>query len=128
MYETFGLKTRLISNDLGGWGPIESEGLLAAGIVQGFNISNRKHLLSDMRKLSRGEWVKIVKQDVEVEYPDGSSRIVQKNARVIMADPEEYKQVGLYFIEGATTTSTGFLRHISKTKEKIGRASCRERV
>lgn len=120
MYENFGLTTRVISNDLGGWGPLESEGLIEAGIVEAFNVSGRKFLLSDMRKLSRGWWPKIVKQEREVEQPDGTTVTKIVNVREILEDREALGKVGLYFLEGSTTTSTSFLRHITKTKEKIG--------
>lgn len=120
MYETFGLTTRLISNDLGNWGPIESEGLIDAGIVDAFNVSGRTNLLADMRKLSRGWWPKVVIEEREFENPDGSTSIKKVKVRKIVEDSEGLKKVGLYFIEGATTTSTAFLRHITKSEDKIG--------
>lgn len=117
MYETYGLTTRLISADLGGWAPVEKEELIKVGIVEAFNVSSRPNLLADTRKLSRGWWPALVKEQREVEQPDGSFTAKEVTVRRICENKAKLEKVGLYFVEGATSLSTAFLRHITKQSE-----------
>lgn len=106
MYKTYGLTTRLISSE--GWEPIENEGLIKSptnpyGIVEAFSIVNRPRLLSDIRKLSRGWWPKVTKEEINGEM---------RNVRRILEDVEALGKVGLYFIETLDGISDRFMNYI----------------
>lgn len=115
MYQTYGLTTRLISADLGGWGPVEKAGLIKAGIVSAFNVASRPNVLSDWRKLGRGEWPKILTEK-------------GKKIRRIVSDPQELAKVGLYFIESTNEISDGFMRYIPTKSEVSYRKDGSEQV
>lgn len=104
MYETYGLTTRLISADLGGWKPVELSGLTKAGIVSTFNMSNRVRLLSDWRKLGKGHWPRQVEE--------GGKKVWR-----LLPDEGAIRKVGLYFIENLTSISDSFLRYIPQQSE-----------
>lgn len=113
--EKYNKKTRLISADGGGWSPVEDEGLIynsktnPEGIVHAFNMSNRKLFLADWRRLSRGDWPKIVKG--EAGLGEDPTKIYRK---ILPSTSQELSEIGLIFIEGLTSISAGFLSHISK--------------
>lgn len=111
VYETWGLTTRLISSE--GWEPVENEGLIKAGIVSAFNISARPRLLSDVRKLSRGYWPKVIEEEV-AELDENGIEIGRKKQRVrrIVEDKEEFNKVGLYFIETLDGISNLFMKYL----------------
>lgn len=109
MYEDYGLTTRVVSADLGGWGPIEREGLISSGIADAFSLTGRIDLLSDTRKLCRGYWPEIVIEDQEFELPDGSTKTRKVKRRVLVNDPVKFSKVGLYFIDGCTGMSDSLM-------------------
>jgi hypothetical protein len=119
-YEQFGLLTRVVTVE--GVEPIENDGLIyhpklnPDGIVQHFNVSARTNLLADMRKLSRGYWPKIVREEVPIKDELGNETGQTKlaNVRRIVQDNALLDRVGLYFIETADGISDAFMRHIIK--------------
>ena len=90
IYKKYGKITRLISSDGGGWAPVEDENLLISkdnpigngGIVEAFNMTNRKKYLSEWRKLAQGYWPKVVEEDGK------------KVRRFVMTSQEEWKKIG----------------------------------
>ena len=115
VYKKYGKKTRLISSDGGGWSPVEDEGLVyhpktnPDGIIYTFNMTNRKLYLAEWRKLSRGDWPKVVKGEASLgEDPNKAYR------KILPSTAQEMNEIGAYFNEGLTSMSSGFLSHISK--------------
>lgn len=128
IYEMFGLTTRLISVE--GWGPVENEGLVQAGIVKPFNVGNAKNLLSAMRKLSRGYWPGIVEEETSICDDNGIELRIEKQKKwKLIENKEEFNKVGLYFIETSDGISDAFMRHIIKqeTIEEDDRGKLRVR-
>lgn len=113
MYETFGLTTRLISCE--GWEPVENEGLIKAGIVSAYSLNTAKKFLSATRKLSRGWWPKVIREDVDItdenKIVTGTKSV---NVRRILEDPEALSKVGLYFIESADSISDTYMDFIKQ--------------
>src|ERR1700722_7173011 len=115
MYESFGLMSRLISHDLGGWGPVEREGLIyhstknKEGIIQATNISSTATLLSDTRKLARGYWPKLFKNQ--------ETGVITKR---IVEDTVALSKIGLYFIEGCSSISDGFMHFCVQEETEEG--------
>lgn len=120
VYKKFGLTTRLISAE--GWAPVENEGLIEAGVVSAYNVAGSKNLLSTMRKLSRGWWPKILVEDVPVLTEDGieTGQFKKTRVRKVVEDSEEYRKVGLYFIETTDGIGDAFMRHIIRQETNQG--------
>lgn len=113
MYETFGLTTRLISAE--GWGPVENEGLIKAGVVEAYSLKTAKKFLSATRKLSRGWWPKIVREDVDITDENGVVIGTEnKLVRRIVQDNEALSKVGLYFIETADSIADAYMDFIKQ--------------
>lgn len=125
VWKKFGKRTRLISGDGGGWKPVEDERIDPTnpnspfliksaknpeGIVDVINITNRPHLLADMRRLSRGAWL------YKVKGKDGQA----EERWLDWATRGEKDNIGAIFIEGLTSIATGFLNHISKQDNRAG--------
>ncbi len=113
--EKYNKKTRLISSDGGGWSPIEDENLIydpranPDGLVHAFNMTNRNNLLADWRKLAKGQWPKVVKGEAHL-----GEDVTKMYRKFQPTSPEEWKDIGCYFIEGLTSVGSGFISHISK--------------
>ena len=119
VYEKFGKKTRLISASGGGWEPLEREGLIDLGIVEPFDIRNRKMALSDVRRLSEGYWPRVVEEDrggrkVRVRKFDGDD--------ICRVGPAEWKTIGLVAVECLASIASLLMGHIADTNsaEKVG--------
>lgn len=110
-YKMYGLTTRLITAE--SYGPVENEGLIQAGIVSVYNIAGAKHLLSTMRKLSRGWWPKVLVEEVPVLDELGVElRREKRRVKRVVEDSDEFNKVGLYFIETTDGIGDAFMRHI----------------
>lgn len=117
VYETWGLTTRLISSE--GCEVVKNEGLIDAGIVSYYNVLNAKKFLSSTRKLSRGEWPRIITRDDPINDENGiqvGSRKVK--VREMFNDKEDFNKVGLYFIETTDGISDAYMNFI-KNEETI---------
>lgn len=117
VYETTGKTTRVITSDMGGIGPIEREGLIAAKIVSHFNAAgDNPKLLANWRKLSRGWWPKVELEMVEQKDSDGciTGPAIETKVNRLREDKLALSKVGLYCIEGATSTSDQLMRHLVK--------------
>lgn len=117
IYERTGKISRIITNDLGGIGPIEREGLIEAGIVSVHKCAgDSPKTLANWRKLSRGWWPTV---EVEMVPQLDSEGIIigdpiQKKVRKLRAAPELLKNVGLTFVENLTTISEQLMGHLVK--------------
>ena len=118
IYKAFGLTTRLVSSE--GWEPIANDELISSGVLSAFNVSTRKLLLADMRKLSKGYWPKVVEEEVAV-FDENQIQIGTKKAKVrrIVEDAASFSKVGMYAIETLDGIADRFMSHIIK-EEKIG--------
>src|SRR5882672_129271 len=82
----YGLKTRLLSADPGGWKPIEH--LVEAGYIEPYQVSlMSKYPLEIITKVSQGYW--------PVDTTDPNSKLVKG----------ELKDIGAYAFEGMSTFS-----------------------
>lgn len=119
VYKKFGLTTRLISAE--GWAPVENEGLIEAGIVSAYNVAGSKNLLSTMRKLSRGWWPTVCVEEVPILDENGIQTGTQKRrVRKVVEDAEDFRKVGLYFIETTDGIGDAFMRHIIRQETSQG--------
>lgn len=109
MYEKFGLLTRWVSSDGGGWKPCEDEGLIEAGIVTALDVTGRRHILADMRKLTQGWWPQVVVNEKG-----------QRVRRIERLSKEDAAKVGLLVVEGTTSLGTAFKLHIAKYGAAMG--------
>lgn len=101
VYATTGKKTRLISSDGGGWGPLKVE--VDAGIIEPFHVSSDKDPLGVWRKLSKGYW----------------PSVLEHNGQALLAAPtaETWKNVGAIVVEGLTSIAAIImLDHLSKQR------------
>lgn len=123
MYETHGLTTRLISADLGGWSVVSREGLIQAKIVDAFNLAGRPKLLNIIRKLARGQWPTVVTKTVALLDADGveTGQTKQQKCLELQDNPAALAKVGLYFIEGCTSISDGFMKFIVDEEAETGK-------
>lgn len=118
IYEEFGLFTRIVSIE--GWEPLENEGLILNqtnknGIIQAINVSARKFLLADLRKLVKGYWPKTVEEDVPILDENGIQTGTERKKVVrILEDAKQFDKIGLYIFETADGIADAFMRHIIK--------------
>ena len=63
IYEEFGLVTDWISSDGGGWKPVEDQGMIEVGVVNALDITGRRYILADSRKLMQGWWPQVVRNE-----------------------------------------------------------------
>jgi hypothetical protein len=91
--EKYGKRTRLVSADGGGFGPIQS--LIDAGIVEVWPIRNRLHFIEAVDKACQGWW--------PVDPRDPRSPIEPPNAN------PSIREVGLYAFEGLTSFGSGIM-------------------
>lgn len=109
IYEKYGLLTRWITADGGGYKPVQDAGLEELGIVKVLDITGRKHILADARKLIRGWWPQVVVNESG-----------QRVRRMSPISAEEAKKIGCYVAEGTTSFSTAFKLHISRNAPGMG--------
>ncbi len=110
IFQKYGLRSRLISADGGGYAPFVDSGMIARKEVDVFDISNRKLALADLRRLSEGYWPRYKR--------DGGEYF--KSDEKCLTSPEQFKEIGAYLIEGASSISKLLLNHISKQEEGVG--------
>lgn len=111
--ENQGKHFRMIHSDGGGYAPFQDSGMIEDGRVRVFDMSNRKHALSDYRKLSGGYWPKIMlntKTQERVEY-------FQKDEK---CETKDWGKVAGYIIEGLASTGEALKTHISNQNEGVG--------
>lgn len=109
VYEKYGLLTEWISSDGGGWKPVEDQGMIDLGVVMALDITGRAHILADTRKLMKGWWPQIMRNERG-----------QRVRRMAPRTPEDAARIGLLVVEGATSLSEAFKLHISKTGSGMG--------
>lgn len=102
-YERYGLKTRLISSDGGGWSPLDP--LINLGIIEAWSVMQLEQPLATLRKLSRGYWP-----------------VAVGNGKMEMRPPSDngMASVGAYGIEGLSSISETVMRALVQRGEKLG--------
>lgn len=107
VYERTGKTTRLISCDGGGWKPVEDAGLIAAGIVEAWNVSAIESPRSVLRKLSQGFWPKAVDRN-------------GKPALVLEAPTTDtWNKVGCIAVEGLSSIANVIMRDALNKQLKV---------
>jgi len=91
--ERYGKRTRLVSADGGGFGPIQS--LIDARLIEVWPIRNRLHFIEAVDKACQGWW--------PVDPQDPCSPIEPPNAN------PSIREVGLYAFEGLTSFGSGIM-------------------
>lgn len=117
VYERTGKLTRVITSDPGGVSPIRREGLTKAGIVSTYNMAgDDPKLLWKWRKLSKGWWKGVTTEMVAPKDSDGVPIGAPEPVKTItlVENQAALAKVGFYYIEGATSTSDGLMRHLVK--------------
>lgn len=91
VYQRYGLRTRLISADGGGWGSIQD--YIDSGLIEALNISDSDTPLPLIRRLSRGDWLVAGKWLTREQQPT-----------------TDWSGVGMYAIEGFASIASLVLR------------------
>jgi len=112
--QTTGLKGRMLGSNASDSAPFEDSGMLEKGIVDFFDISNRKMALADMRRLAEGYWPRDVK-----DLPAGNKGYFKSDGQCLTT-PEQWAKIGFYIIEGTTGIAALLLNHIRQQEEGVG--------
>lgn len=113
VYEKLGKKTRWISADGAGFGVLDDTGMIEAGIVEAFDISNRKRALADIHRLADGYWPKVIKVE------NGKLMRLFQNVQECETTKKEWEEIGAYVIEGPPSIGRLLLTHIASNSEKV---------
>ena len=108
-WNTYQLKTRLISSDGGGWAPFEDSGLIDEGIAKVFDISGSANALATVKRLSQGYWPKKLKNGDLYFASDDRCKI-----------PDEVLKQSVYMVEGLTSIAALWKDHIANNAEDTG--------
>lgn len=111
LFRRTGLRTRLISADGGGWKPLQP--LVDAGIIEAWQISTLDHVLPITRKLSKGDWPKVVEQK------DPQSGKMVKAVVLARTPPAEMARIGAYAIEGVTSIGDSWMKNLTSQGRSI---------
>lgn len=108
LYETTGGKVgRAIYSDVGGWKPIQ--GMVDAGIIEPYNITNEPNIPKLLHKLAQGYWP--TKLENGLRPPD---------VKLVKSPPEVWEKVGFYLYEGVTSSSELIMKYLRDTQQPIG--------
>ncbi len=113
VWKRYHKRTRMVSADGGGWAPVQH--YVDAGIIIPFGVGNigidpskKTSPMTVIRKLSRGEWPKVVKV--------GNQQMV----RLVPTTPEEWADIGAYIVEGLTSIGDLEMEELRRDQRQIG--------
>lgn len=109
-----GKNVRMIGANASDSAPFEDSGMIEKGIVDFFDISNRKLALADMRRLSEGYWPRDVKEGGKGNKLHFKT---DDNCKSVQA---QWDKIGGYIVEGTTGIASLLLNHIRSQDEGVG--------
>lgn len=105
VYRKTGKPIRLISADLGGWGPIQQE--IDAGLIIPWRVSTIDNMLPVIRKLSKGYWPTVKEKDKK-QYLDLASPTAKT-----------WEEIGGYAVESLTSIGDAEMANLVATGRKV---------
>lgn len=109
IYAKTGKKTRLLSADGGGWGPIQD--LVNAGIIEPWRIATEAHMPSVIMAASRGAWPKTLVNGLRKSGP-----VYVPSAGDVS---KALSDVGAYAVEGWLSIATALMANVVDKGRKI---------
>lgn len=116
IHAKLGLTGRMIGANGSDSAPFEDSGMIAKGVVDFFDISNRKQALADMRRLGEGYWPQDGKDSNKNIIPKGYF----KSELVCATSIERWAKLGFLIVEGITGISNLLLNHCRSQDEGVG--------
>lgn len=111
MYERTGKTCRAIYSDKGGAAPLIDSGMVDAGIVDLWDITDRQDIaMSTLTNIVRGYWYLTTVSGKKTVRPEP----------MFQTTKEQWDKIGLYLFEGGTSISMLIARGIANSPEKKG--------
>jgi hypothetical protein len=118
IYKKTGKPIRLISADLGGYGPIKLE--VDAGLVIPWRVSTIDNMLPVIRKLSKGYWPTVKEKDSALPDPNDPGKKL-KVQYLDLASPtaKTWEEIGGYAVESLTSIGDAEMANLVATGRKV---------